>query len=98
MTTEAIKQDCESKAFDRLAEKLKKRFLRLQIIIVANGLYANTKVIKRCKSYGLDYLFRYKEGGASSIEECYQTTPEKNTAGKAEYINGFIFRKKTSMY
>lgn len=91
-TEESIKQDCESKAFERLAEKLKKRFPRLPIIIVADGLYANTKVIKICKGCGWDYLIRYKEGCAPSIEECYQTTPEKNTVGKAEYINGIIFR------
>lgn len=92
MTQEAIKQDCESKAFKRLAEKLKKRFPRLPIIIVADGLYVNTKVIETCNGCGWDYLFRYKEGCAPSIEECYQTTPEKNTAEKAEYINGIIFR------
>ena len=92
MTEEAIKQDCESKAFGRLAEKLKKRFSRLPIVIVADGLYVNTKVIKTYKSCGWDYLFRYKEGCAPTIEECYQTTPERNTIGKAEYINGIIFR------
>ena len=92
MTEEAIKQDCESKAFGRLAGKLKKRFPRLPIIIVADGLYVNTKVIKACKSCGWDYLFRYKEGCAPTIEECYETTPEKNTVGKVEYINGIIFR------
>lgn len=56
MTEEALKQDCESKAFERLAKKLKKRFPRLPIIIVADGLYANTKVIKICKGCGWDYL------------------------------------------
>lgn len=50
MTEEALKQDCESKAFERLAKKLKKRFPRLPIKIVADGLYANTKVIKICKA------------------------------------------------
>lgn len=92
MTEEAIKQDCESKAFKRLAEKLKKRFPRLPIIIVADGLYVNTNVIKTCKSNGWDYLFRYKVGCAPTIEECYQKTPEKNTVGKCEYINGIIFK------
>lgn len=61
MTEEALKQDCESKAFERLAEKLKKRFPRLPIIIVADGLYADTKVIKICKGRSWDYLFRYKK-------------------------------------
>lgn len=34
-----VKQDCESKAFVRLAEKIKKRFPRLPVIITADGLY-----------------------------------------------------------
>ena len=57
-------------------------------MIVADGFYVNTKVIETCKGWGWDYLIRYKEGCAPSIEECYQTTPGKNTIGKAEYING----------
>jgi len=36
---EEVKQDCESKAFVRLAEKIKKRFPRLPIIITVDGLY-----------------------------------------------------------
>lgn len=50
---EKIKQDCESKAFIRLAGKIKKSFPRLPIIITADGLYVSQKVIQiseyRCK-------------------------------------------------
>ena len=50
---EKIKQDCESKAFIRLAGKIKKSFPRLSIIITADGLYVSQKVIQiseyRCK-------------------------------------------------
>ena len=38
LTEEEIKQDCERKAFIRLAEKIKKRFPRLPVCIVADGL------------------------------------------------------------
>ena len=94
MTEEAIKQDCESKAFIRLSAKLKKSFKRLPICIVADGVYVGTKVIRTCKSNGWDYLIRYKEGSAPLIEKEYQATPEKNTVGNAEYINGVIFVKE----
>lgn len=94
-TEEAIKQDCESKAFIRIAGKIKKRFPRLPICIAADGLYVNEKVMNLCKKYSWDYLIRYKEGCAKSIEEEYQAIPEKNRAGKAEYINGIIYKEGT---
>lgn len=92
LSEEEIKQDCESKAFVRIAEKIKKRFPRLPIIIVADGLYVSEKVLKICKANKWDYIIRYKEGCASSIEKEYQAIPEKQKAGKAEYINGVIFK------
>ena len=42
---EKIKQDCESKAFVRLAKKIKESFLRLPIIITADGLYVSQNEI-----------------------------------------------------
>lgn len=92
-TEEAIKQDCESNAFIRIAGKIKKRFPRLPVCIVADGLYVNEKVMNLCKKYSWDYLIRYKEGCAKSIEEEYQAIPEKGRAGKAEYVNGIIYKE-----
>ena len=91
MTEDSIKQDCERKAFVRLAEKLKKRFPRLPVCIVADGLYVNHTVIEICKEKNWKYIIRYKEGCASSIEKEYQAIPEKQISGKAEYVNGVIF-------
>ena len=56
-----VKQDCESKAFVRLAEKIKKRFPRLPVIITADGLYVTQRVLQICKDYGWDYIIRYKD-------------------------------------
>ena len=93
LSEEEIKQDCESKAFKRLAEKLKKKFPRLPICIVADGLYVSDSVIQICKDNHWDYIIRYKEGSAPSIEREYQAIPEKMTAGNSEYVNGIIFGK-----
>lgn len=95
MSEEAIKQDCESKAFARLAVKIKERFPRLPICIVADALYVDEKVMGVCKGNSWDYLIRYKEGCAKSIEEEYRAIPEKNKAGQAEYINGIIYKEGT---
>lgn len=85
------KQDCERKAFVRIAAKIKKHFPRLPICIVADGLYISEKVLNICRNNRWEYIIRYKEGCASSIEKEYQAIPEKNKKGKAEYINGVIF-------
>lgn len=92
---EELKQDCEQKAFLRLAEKIRKRFPRLPICIVADGLYVSEKIMKLCRNNGWDYIIRYKEGCAPSIEKEYQMIPEKNQVGNAEYVNEIIYKDMT---
>jgi len=91
---EAVKQDCESKAFVRLAAKIKKKFPRLPIIITADGLYVTKNVLQICKEYHWDYIIRYKEGSASSIAKEYRALPEKETMGTdIEYQNKIMFNE-----
>lgn len=89
---ELSKQDCETKAFKRLAEKIKKEFPRLPITILADSLYASEPVMNICEDYGWDYIIRYKEGSIPSISEEYEMIPEKNRVGNAEYINEIDYR------
>ena len=56
------KQDCERKAFYRLAERIKKRFPKLKISVTMDGPYACGPVIKICCDYGWDYMLDFKEG------------------------------------
>ena len=92
---EKVKQDCESKAFIRLAGKIKKRFPRLPIVITADGLYVSQKVIQTCRDNGWDYIIRYKEGCATTIAQEYQALPEKEKIGtEIEYQNGIVFQKE----
>ena len=46
---EYYKQDCELKAFKRLAAKLKQRYPRLPICITADGLYPNQGFFEQCR-------------------------------------------------
>lgn len=94
-TDEQLKQDCESKAFVRLAEKIKKAFPRLPICIAADGLYVSEKVMKICKEYGWDYIIRYKEGCAKSIEQEYEAIPEKESVGNIEFVNDIVYKDDT---
>lgn len=90
---EKVKQDCESKAFVRLAGKIKKRFPRLPIIITADGLYFSQKVIQTCTDNGWDYIIRYKEGCAPSIAKEYRALPKKEKTGsEIEHQDQIMFQ------
>lgn len=90
---ETIKQDCESKAFVRLAAKIKKKFPRLPIVITADGLYVTQRVLEICKDYHWDYIIRYKEGCASSIAKEYRALPEVEKSGTdMEFQNDIMFQ------
>lgn len=88
-----IKQDCESKAFVRLAEKIKAKFPRLPIIISADALYVTRPVLQICEKNGWDYIIRYKEGSAPSIAKEYRALPEKESVeGGIEFQNEVMFQ------
>ena len=94
MGEEERKQDCETKAFKRLAEKLKKAFPRLPIILLADSLYASEPVMDICRGNGWDFIIRYKEGSIPSIAEEYGNIPEKGEAGHGEFVNGIDYNGK----
>jgi hypothetical protein len=50
------KQDCELKAFKRLAERLNKHFPRLPVMILCDGLYANGPLMSLCRKYSWQYM------------------------------------------
>ena len=103
MSEEAIKQDCEIKAFKRLAKRLKQRFPRLPVCILGDSLYASEPVMDICKENGWDYILRYKEGSAPSIGEEFENIPEKGEAqyhdekngrkGTITFVNDISYRK-----
>ena len=50
------KQDCEQRAFRRLAERLKKSFSHLPIMVLLDGLYPNGPVMDLCRKYNWDFM------------------------------------------
>ena len=56
------KQDCELKAFPRLAKKLNAYFPRTRICLLLDSLYANQHVIRLCEKYGWKYIITFKRG------------------------------------
>ncbi len=61
------KQDCEFKAFKRLAEKLKRAYPRLSMCILADGLYPNKSFFQMCKDNGWAWIVTLKDGNLPSV-------------------------------
>lgn len=94
MSEEKKKQDCETKAFKRLAKKVKKAFPRLPIILLADSLYASEPVMDICVDNDWEFIIRYKTGSIPSITEEYDKIPEKEVSGHAEYVNDIDYNGK----
>ena len=76
------KQDCELKAFKRLAVRLKKYFPRLNISILADGLYSNVSLMNICKEYEWQFISVFKDGNLPSVWE--EVNKQLPLAGAAE--------------
>lgn len=63
------KQDCEAKAFKRLAKQLKRDFPRLPVCIVADGLYPNEPFFETCRRNQWEYICTFKTGNLPSLRE-----------------------------
>ena len=65
------KQDCEQRAFKRLAKRLKQYFPNLAIILLLDGLYANGPIMEECEKYHWQFMIVLKEDQLSSVWEEY---------------------------
>ena len=70
---EQRKQDCESKAFHRLAAHIKQAFPRLPLMLLLDGVYPNEPIMERCRSYHWDFMIVLKDGSVRSIWEEYDS-------------------------
>lgn len=73
------KQDCELKAFVRLANTLKGYFPRLPICITADGLYPNRTFFDICRDNQWDFILTFKEGNLPSVWEEIGLLPSSAT-------------------
>ena len=102
---DVTKQDCELKAFSRLASKIKKDFSRLPICVQGDSLYACETVFAICDDYNWKYLMRFKEGRIKSIADEFAAI--RKIQGKEDtiadmiknesisFVNGITYRKRT---
>ena len=72
------KQDCEMKAFQRIAVKLKKYFPRLPVCILADGLYPNDTFMKTCADNDWQYIAMLKDDSLKTLQTDVVDTGNKH--------------------
>jgi len=72
MDPAASKQDCELKAFQRLAERLHQRYPQLQLCLLFDALYANGTAMQVCEENPWQYLTTFKPGSLPSLWREYE--------------------------
>ena len=70
--TSEAKEDCETKAFKRLAARLKNEFKRLNIMLLLDGLYPNGPIMEICRKNKWDFMIVLQNKSLSTVwEEFY---------------------------
>ena len=81
MGEEERKQDCETKAFKRLAGKLKEAFPRLPIILLADSLYASEPGWKHAAAMGGDTSSAIRQGASRACRRSMRRSRKRGGAG-----------------
>lgn len=78
------KQDCETRAFIRLAARLKKAFPRLKMTLLLDGLYPNGPVMSTCHKNNWQYMIVLQDKSLSSVWKEFNSLKdiEKNNTFK----------------
>ncbi len=91
---EEWKQDCELKAFYRLAKRLKNTFPRLPITMLLDGLYANGPVIWICQKYKWDFMIVLKDKSLPTVWKEVKGLLSLDTKGKQRHKRRFKGRQQ----
>lgn len=67
--TDNDKQDCELRAFKRMARRLKSAFPRLPIMVLLDGLYPNGPVFQMCRNNHWQFMIVLKDDSLPSLWE-----------------------------
>jgi len=81
------KQDCELKAFYRLAQRLKERFPRLPICVSLDSLFAGGPTFELCNRYGWKFVIVHKDN-LPSVEQQFQALLKFNPQNHLEWHTG----------
>ena len=73
---ERVKQDCELKAFERSAPKLKEDFPQLRIVLAGDALFVCGRTLQIAKDNNWSYVLTFKEGRLPSVWAEFQRLKE----------------------
>ena len=87
--TNTEKQDCEQKAFKRLAKRLKAEFGHLPIMLLLDGLYPNGPMMELCRKNKWDFMMVLQDSSLKSVWEEYNGLKqlEVNNTHKTKWGN-----------
>jgi hypothetical protein len=69
---EQLKQDCELKAFDRLAPQLKAVLPQTRLVLAGDSLFACGRVLQTCKEERWSYVLTFKAGHLPAVWADFQ--------------------------
>lgn len=80
------RQDCEIRAFYRLAPRLKQYFPRTRFCLLLDSLYAKDPVFSMIKKFKWQYIIRLKKGSMPAFHAEYQEYLPFFPKNRAQYI------------
>lgn len=89
---EKQKQDCELKAFYRLAQKIKASFPQLPICLSLDALYAGEPIFDICEEFSWKYIITFKEGSMSSVYQEFEALKKAAPENSAHREKGNIIQ------
>lgn len=87
---EQRKQDCELKAFYRLAQRLHERLPRLPLLLTMDGLYAVGPVFRICEKYGWKFMICLSDDQLSSVNEEFEALCAVAPENQSSYVSGEV--------
>jgi hypothetical protein len=89
-STDVKKQDCELRAFYRMAPLLKKDFPQLPICILADSLYAAAPFFKTAREHKWHFIVSFKKGAVPTLFDEFETlktlSPENSARRKNDKL------------
>lgn len=80
------KQDCEIKAFYRLAKKLKENFPQLHMCLLGDAIYDKAPVFDVCNRNKWKFIFTFKSGAMPALFQEYQTLRNLDFQNRTEFV------------
>jgi len=86
-SAEAVKQDCELKAFSRLAPQLHQAFPQTRLVLAGDSLFACGRVLQVAKEYDWRYVLTFKEGHMPAVWSDFQELLALSSRNRLEVVN-----------